>query len=126
MPFLQFFRVKVILCSIVGGAYLYGAELLAPFIARVGRPPGSRISKGSLSWLMGLGSARTDRCRGWVEFREFGDVAIGMALRAIDDAKRHGGLLEQAIFQSQRNFENAGQSARKRCIGRLTTVVRKT
>ena len=49
-----------------------------------------------------------------------------MALRAIVDAKRHGGLFEKAIFQLQRNFENADQSARKTWMGRLTNVVRKT
>ena len=48
---------------------------------------------------------RTDRCRDWVKLRELDDVATGMALRVIDDAINHGGLLKDAIIQVQRNFE---------------------
>ena len=54
------------------------------------------------------------------------DMATGMALRAVDDAICHRGLLKKAIIQLQLNFENAGQNASKTWMGRLLTVTRKT
>ena len=32
-----------------------------------------------LAWIMGLGSARLERCRGWMELRELDDMATGIA-----------------------------------------------
>ena len=93
VPFLPLFRVKEVVDATVGGAYLFGAELWAPLIPRAGRTPGSSINKDLLSWILGLGNARLDRCRGWVELRELDDVETGMPLRAIDDAICHEGLL---------------------------------
>ena len=86
VPFLPFFRVKEVVFTTIDGAYLFAAELWAPFIPRAGRTPGSRISRDVLAWIMGLGSARLERCRGWFELREFDDMATGMELRAFDDA----------------------------------------
>ena len=77
----------------VGGAYLFAAELWAPFIPRAGRTPGSRISRDVLAWVMGLGSARLERCRGWFELRELDDMATSLALRPVHGAICHGGLL---------------------------------
>ena len=110
----------------VGRAYLFAAELWAPFIPRAGRTPGSRINRDVLVWIMGLGSARLDRCRGWLELRELDDIATGMALRAVDDAICHGGLLKKAILQLESNFENAGSKANKTWMGRLQKTVRVT
>ena len=93
VPFLPLFRVKEVMYTTIEGAYLFAAELWAPFIPRAGRTPGSRISRDVLAWIMGLGSARLERSRGWFELRELDDMATGMALPAIDDANRHGGLL---------------------------------
>ena len=126
VPFLPFFRVKEVAYTTIGGAYLFAAELWAPFIPRAGRTPGSRISRDVLAWIMGLGSARLERCRGWFELREFDDMATGMALRAVDDAICHGGLLKKAILQLQSNFENAGSKANKTWMGRLQKTVRVT
>ena len=126
VPFLPFFRVKEVVYTTVGGAYLFAAELWAPFIPLGGRTPGSRISRDVLAWIMGLGSARLERCRGWFELREFDDMATGMALRAVDDAICHGGLLKKAILQLQANFENAGSKANKTWMGRLQKTVRVT
>ena len=64
--------------------------------------------------------------RGWLELRELGGMATSMALRAIDDAICHGGLLKKAILQLQLNFENAGRKANKTWMGRLHTIVRAT
>ena len=66
VPFLPFSRVKEVVYTTVGGAYLFGAELWAPFIPRAGRTPGSRVSRDVLAWIMGLSSARLDRCGGWM------------------------------------------------------------
>ena len=79
-----------------------------------------------VSWITGSSGADLDRCRGWVELRELDDMATGMALRAVDDAICHRGLLKKAIIQLQLNFENAGQNASKTWMGRLLTVTRKT
>ena len=98
VPFLPFSRVKEVVYTTVGGVYFFGAELWAPFIPRAGRTPGSRISRDVLAWIMKLGAARLERCRGWFELRELDDMATGIALRAIDDANRHGGLLRKAIL----------------------------
>ena len=94
------------------------------FRAPVGLP--ARVSRDVLAWIMGLGSARLERCRGWLELRELDDMATGMALRAIDDAICHGGLLKKAILQLQLNFENAGRKANKTWMGRRHTIVRAT
>ena len=129
VPVLLFSRLKEVAYTTdttVGGAYLFGAELWAPFIPRAGRTSGSRVSRDVLAWIMGLGSARLDRCRGWVELRELDDMATGMSLRAIDDAMCHEGLLKKAILQLQRNFENAGRKACKTWMGRLIHIVRVT
>ena len=126
VPFLPLSRIKEVLYTIIGGVYLFGAEPWAPFIPRAGRTPGSRISRDVLAWIMGLGSAKLERCRGWFELRELDDMATGMALRAIDDAISHGGLLKKAILQLQSNFENAGRKANKTWMGRLHTIVRAT
>ena len=75
VPFLPFSRVKEVAYTTVGGAYLFGAELWAPFIPRAGRTSGSRVSRDVLAWIMGLGSARLDGCRGWVELHELDDIA---------------------------------------------------
>ena len=97
-----------------------------PFIPRAGRTPGFRVSRDVLAWILGLCSAKLERCRGWFELRELDDMATGMALRAIDDAICHGGLLKKAIIQMQLNFENAGRKANKIWMGRLHTIVRAT
>ena len=60
---------------------------------------------------------RTDRCRDWVKLRELDDVATGMALRAVEDAIHHGGLLAE--------LRKCEASASKIWTGKLTTVVRK-
>ena len=75
---------------------------------------------------MGLGDARLERCRGWFELRELDDMATGMALRAIDDAISHGGLLRKAILQLHANFESAGTKASKTWMGRLQKIIRVT
>ena len=91
VPFLPFFRVKeVVATPTVGGVYLFAAELWAPFIPRAA---GSRISRDVLEWIMGLGSARLERCRGWFELRELDDMATSLALRPVHGAICHGGLL---------------------------------
>ena len=104
VPFLPFNRVSEVVGSIVGGAYLYGAEVWAPFIPRSGATPGSRISRQVLSWVTGMGSARVDRCRGWVNIRELDVEAESRALRALQDAVSHGGLLATAVIQLQNFF----------------------
>ena len=58
------------------------------------------------------GSARLERCRGWVELRELDVAAESMAVRAIDDAIKHGGLLKKAITQLVLNFQMAGRQAK--------------
>ena len=78
------------------------------------------------AWIMGLGSARLEMCRGWFELRELDDMATGMPLRAVGDALCHGWLLKNAILQLQSNFENAGSKANKTWMGRLQKTVRVT
>ena len=95
VPFLPLFRVKEVMYTTIEGAYLFAAELWAPFIPRAGRTPGSRISRDVLAWIMGLGSARLERYRGWFELRKLDDMATSMALRTVDDAICHGGLLKK-------------------------------
>ena len=111
VPFLPLRRVQKIVYTLVGGAYLFEAELWAPFIPRVGRTPGSRIKKDVVSWILELGNARLDRCTGWVELREIDDVVTGTAFRAVDDAINHEGLLKKAILHLQ---TNSRMPARKR------------
>ena len=97
VPFLPFERVIEVVSSIVGGGYLYGAEIWAPFIPRTGASPGSRISKQVLTWLTGLHGARVARCRGWVMLRELDVEAESRAVRILADAGVHGGLLARAV-----------------------------
>ena len=52
-----------------------------------------REKEGVLAWIMGLGSARLERCRGWFELRELDGITAGLAFRAVDDVICHGGLL---------------------------------
>ena len=125
VPFLPFKRVMEVVSSIVGGGYLYGAEIWAPFIPRTGSSPGSRISKQVLTWLTGLHGARVARCRGWVMLRELDVEAESRAVRILADAGIHGGLLARAVRQLQRNYETAGRQAGRTWMGRLRTVVRK-
>ena len=49
-----------------------------------------------------------------------------MAVRAIDDAIKHGGLLKKAITQLVLNFEMAGRQAKSTWMGHLLTCIRKT
>ena len=56
--------------------------------------------------------------------RELEDMATGMAIRAIGDANRHGGLLRKANFQLQTNFENACPRASKTWMGRSHKALR--
>ena len=126
VPFWPLRRVIEVTNAIVGGAYLYAGELWAPFIPRRGATPGSRISRQVLAWITGLRSARLERCRGWVELRELDVAAESMAVRAIDDAIKHGGLLKKAITQLVLNFQMAGRQAKSTWVGHLLPCIRKT
>ena len=119
-----FSRQKKNVYTTVGGADLFGAEFWASFIPLAGRAPGTRVSRDVLAWILRLGSARLIRCSGWMELRELHGMATGMALRAIEDAICHRGLLRKAILQLQRTFENAGRKACMTWMGRLVHVVR--
>ena len=52
VPFLPFSRVKEVVYTVVGGAYLFAAELWAPLIPRAGRTPVSLISRDVLAWMV--------------------------------------------------------------------------
>ena len=52
VPSLPFFRVKEVVYTRVGGAYLFAAELWAPLIPRAGRTPVSLISRDVLAWMV--------------------------------------------------------------------------
>ena len=49
-----------------------------------------------------------------------------MAVRAIDDAIKHGGLLNEAITQLVLKFEMAGRQAKSTWMGHLVPCIRKT
>ena len=49
-----------------------------------------------------------------------------MAVRAIDDAIKHGGLLKKAITQLVLNFEMAGRQAKSTWMGHLLPCICKT
>ena len=60
--------------ALVGGAYLYGAEMWAPFIWMVAAAEGSRdpVNIAYLKWIMGLVGARLERRWGWTPVRRQG------------------------------------------------------
>ena len=124
VPFLPFKRMREIATAILGCVYLFGAEVWGPFIPSLGSAPGSKISKDVLQWLTGLGGARTERCRGWVMLAELDVQAESRALRILQDAEKHGGLLERAVRQLHQNCRTAGRQAGSTWFGRLRRRVR--
>ena len=113
-------------CLVFNSYYSIINSYSSRVIPRRGATPGSRISRQVLAWITGLRSARLERCRGWVELRELDVAAESMAVRAIDDAIKHGGLLKKAITQLVLNFEMAGRQAKNTWVGHLRPCIRKT
>ena len=125
VPFLPFARMREIFTAIVGGVYLYGSEVWAPFVPHSGCSPGSRVSKEVLWWLTGMGGARTERCRGWIMVNELDVEAESRALRILRDAEQKGGLLERAVKQMHANYRKAGRQAGGTWLGRIQKRVRR-
>ena len=75
---------------------------------------------------MGFKPRTLDRCRGWVNIKELDVEAESRALRALQDAVSHGGLLARAVIQLQLNFEHAGKNGSKTWMGKLLKSIRKT
>ena len=125
VPFLPLKRLMQVVLAIVGGCYLYGAEIWAPFIPHLGSSPGSRISKRVLSWIMGFRHTKVDRCRGWIQARELDVDAESRAVRVIHEAIQNGGFLERAIRQLHRNFLKAGRTANQTWMGQVHRMARK-
>ena len=123
VPFLPFARLEAMAEAIVGGVYLYGSELWAPFLDR----RAARVDRRYLEWLLGLHGVREDRLSGWLPVRDLDVKAEASVLRTLGDAHRHGGLLFAAVKQLWRNREEArGVAKRATWWGRMLTMVRRT
>ena len=123
VPFLPFARLEAMAEAIVGGVYLYGSELWAPFLDR----RAARLDRRYLDWLLGLHGAREDRLSGWLPVRDLDVKAEASVLRTLGDAHRHGGLLLAAVKQLWRTREAArGVAKRATWWGRMLTMVRRT
>ena len=123
-PFLPFYRtVEMVECT-TGGAYLYSAELWAPFLPVMGSVLGRQYSP----WLLGFGRARISRTRGWFQLRELDVRAEAQAVRVIQDAHTHGGLLALAVGQFKETWESiTNKKFRKEQLwyGRFIHMVRR-
>ena len=120
-PSPPFYRVLEVAESTVGGAFLHGGELWGAFTSSLpsslprekkkrrkrilkGRRKKEEKEKGSLSrefagWLLGFGSRPcSERLIGWVELRDLAVQATARAVRALQDAQRHGGLLALSLI----------------------------
>ncbi len=124
-PFLPFHRTVEVGESTTGGAYLYGAEMWAPFLPA----QGSVIGRQYFSWLHGFGRARLSRMRGWFLLRELDAQAEARAVRLIEDARTHGGLLALAVGQLVSNWESVVDARYKRTqmwMGKFLHMVHRT
>ena len=111
--------------SATGGAYLYAAEMWAPFLPVQGSP----VSRQYCSWLLGFGRARVSRMRGWFLIRELDVQAEARAVRVIEDACAHGGLLALAVCQLLSTWEEMADERYKHTqlwMGRFLHMVRRT
>ena len=120
VPFLPFARTVELGESIVGGAYLYGAEFWGPFLMMETDGEGSRVNAHYLKWIHGFSRKKTrlERCFGWVPVRSLDDKAIAASVRVLEDALVHKGLLLRAVRQLVLNREHSGavrQKARTWC-----------
>ena len=82
VPFLPYARTVEIGESLVGGAYLCGAEMWAPFISLLATGEGTKLNEDYIKWLTGLGGARLNRCCGWTPIRDLDDKALVAAVRS--------------------------------------------
>ena len=96
--------------SLVGGAYLYGAEMWAPFIFQSASGESSRVNIAYTKWVTGLGGARLERCRGRTPLQDLDDKALLAAVRVLEDAHKYQGLFWRAVKQLALNWENTFQS----------------
>ena len=116
VPFLPFARTVELGEALVGGAYLYGSEMWAPFISMVAvaEEKGSRdpVNTAYMKWITGMGGARLDRHRGWTSVRELDDKALVAAVRVFEDARKFQGLLGRAVYQLVLNWEHTWDSRR--------------
>jgi len=101
VPFLPFARVAEMGEAMVGGTFLYSAELWAPYLDL----RKARVPRAYAAWLHGFGKqARADRLVGWVPVRDLDIKAETAVLRMLADAQIHGGLLQRALGQLWRNW----------------------
>ena len=134
VPFLPFARTVELGEALVGGAYLYGAEMWAPFISMLAVVEGTGddeetrnpVNTAYFKWLTGLGGAKLDRCRGWTSVRELDDKALVAAVRVFEDARKFQGLLGRAVHQLVLNWEHTWDSKRsaRTWMGALLSRVR--
>ena len=74
----------------VGGTFLYSAELWAPYLDL----RKARVPRAYAAWLHGAGkTARADRLIGWVPHRDLDIKAEAAVVRMLADAQTHGGLI---------------------------------
>ena len=98
VPSLPFARTVELGESIVGGEYLYRAEMWAPFMVANGDGGQcSRVNTQCLRWMHGFGRARLERCYGWVPVRNLDNKALASSVRVFEDALLHEGLLLRAV-----------------------------
>jgi len=124
-PFLPFHRTVEVGESTTGGAYLYGAEMWAPFLPI----QGSAVGRQYFSWLHGFGRARLSRMRGWFLLRELDTQAEARSIRVIEDACSHGGLLALAVGQFLVNWESVTDIRYRReqlWLGKFLHMVHRT
>jgi hypothetical protein len=123
-PFLPFHRTLEVCSGTTGGAYLYSAEMWGPFLPAEGSALGEKFSR----WMLGFWRTRADRRLGWVEICDLDDKALSRAVRVIEDANFHKGLLLRAVRQFCLNWEMTAprERASSTWVGRLTKRVRHT
>ena len=84
VPFLPFARTVELGESIVGGAYLYGAEFWGPFLMMDTNGEGSCLDADYLKWIHWFSrkETRLERCFGWVPVRSLDDKAVAACVCA--------------------------------------------
>ena len=128
VPFLPFARVAEMGEAMVGGTFLYSAELWAPYLDL----RRARVPRAYAAWLHGFGKkARADRLVGWVPARDLDIKAETAVVRMLADAQTHGGLLQRALSQLRLNWVEACRPGRRRMAkdlwwGRMLKMVRRT
>ena len=74
--------------AIVGGAFLYGCELWAPYID----PRTPHLNRKYFAWLTGLGRVRDDRLIGWLPLKDLDVKGEATVVRMLCEAHNPGSL----------------------------------